>query len=146
MFKEEIIKKYSEDIEQVLEEYSEFYGKARIEAREMFRQAEDVNWNALAEFTAFEKVENDNGIEYQFVSKRITEPMFGAGAINIDRFWVTPDWTVGLAPKHVFTICAMWKYFDWNKYVEETIYEEINVKEYEWNTCAPKVSVKDIIG
>ncbi len=148
LFKEEIIKKYSEDIEKVLEEYNEFYSHAHVEAREMaremFRQAEDQNWNALAEMTAFEKVENDSGTEYQFVSKRIIEPMFSAGAIHIDRFLVTPDWTVRRVPKHVFVICAMWKYFDWNRYIEETTYEEFEQKEYDWNTCV--TTVTDILG
>ena len=145
IFKKEILERYREDIEEILEEYNEYYRHARVEAREMFRQAENPNWDALAERTAFEKVENDNGTEYRFISKRIIEPMFEAGSICIEKLLVTPDWTVRQAPKHLYPICTMWKHLNWNKFIEEVTYEETDVKEYDWNAVEPSVSLKDII-
>ena len=147
IFKKEILEKYHEDVERVLDQYSDFYRNARIEAREMFRSDEDVNWNKMAIRTAFEKCDNEAGTEYRFIEKIYIDPMFETGNVHIETFHVSMLGNVNIKPpKNIFVICALWKRFDWNRYIEEVTYEETDVKEYDWDADATTVSVTDIIG
>jgi hypothetical protein len=147
IFKKEILEKYHEDVERVLNQYNDFYRNALVEAREMFRSDEDVNWNKMAIRTAFEKCDNEAGTEYRFIEKIYTDPMFETGKTYTESFFITNNWEVGRRiPKNIFVICALWKYFNWNQFIEEVTYEEFEPKEYDWNVNATTVSVTDIIG
>jgi len=143
IFKEEIVKKNAEEIQRVLNDYNEYYGKARIEAREMFRNEEDPEWCTTAIRTAFEQVVTEVDTEYRFIEKRYIDPMFEAGIVNIETFKVTDNWTVKKAPKHIFTICALWKKYNWSRFIEETAYAEFTPKEYYWEEI-PALSTSDI--
>lgn len=132
IFKQEILEPFKEQIQKVIDEYNDFYRNARIEAREMFREAEDPNWCKTAIRTAFECIDNEAGIEYRFISKFYTDPMFDVGSVKIETCKVSPYLTVEKMPKHIYVICALWLHYNWNQYIEETIYEEIEIQEYEW--------------
>ena len=132
IFKQEILGPFKEHVQKVIDEYNEFYRSARIEAREMFREAEDPNWCKTAIRTAFEKNDTDAGIEYRFVNKFYTDPMFDVGSVKIETYKVSPDWTVERAPKHIYTICALWTYYNWSQYIEAVEYDEIEIQEYDW--------------
>jgi len=148
IFKKEILEKFSEDVERVLEEYSDFYKNAMIEAIEMFREGENKNWNKVAIRTAFEKHIGDGGcVDYRFIEKFYTDPLFEAGTMHVETFHVSMCNKVNRKPpKHIYTICTLWQYFHWNDFIEETSYTEFTPKEYDWNVEAPSVTVTDIIG
>jgi hypothetical protein len=146
IFKKEILEKFSEDVERVLQEYNDFYRKARIEAREMFREEENVRWSKTAIRTTFEKYIGESGcIDYKFIQKIYTDPMFETGNIHIETFHVSMCGKVNRKPpKHIFVLCSLWKKFKWNQFVEPVSYTEFESKEYDWTTTG--VSVTDIMG
>ena len=142
IFKKEIIEKNSKEIQRTLNQYNEYYGKARIEVREMFRSEEDPEWCAIAIKTAFEQIETEAGTEYRFIEKRFIDPMFAAGSIHIESFFITNEWTVKKAPKRLFVICALWKKYDWSRYIynEDVVYAELTPKEYYWEVAEVSIS------
>jgi len=142
LFKKEIIEKNSKEVQRTLEDYNRYYGIARIEAREMFREEEDPEWCKTAIRTAFEQVDTVAGTEYRFIEKRYIDPMFEAGSINVETFFVTNDWTVKKAPKNIFIICSLWKKYNWSRYIEDTAYAEFTPKEYYWEIA--EVSISDL--
>ena len=142
LFKKEIIEKNSKEVQRTLEDYNRYYGIARIEAREMFRSEEDPEWSTTAIKTAFEQIDTEAGIEYRFIEKRYIDPMFEAGSINIETFFVTNDWTVKKAPKNIFVLCSLWKKYNWSRYIEDTVYAEFTPKEYYWEIA--EVSISDL--
>ena len=147
IFKQEILEPFKEQIQKILDEYNGFYRNARIEAREMFREAENPDWCKTAIRTAFECVDNEAGIEYRFISKFYTDPMFDVGSVKIETCKVSPYWndyTVEKMPKHIYVICALWKKFDWNQFIEPISYKEFEPKEYEFEEI-PALSVEDIL-
>ena len=142
IFKKEIIEKNSEEVQRTLNDYNRYYGKARIEAREMFREEENPEWCTIAIRTAFEQVDTVAGTEYRFIEKRFIDPMFEAGIVSIETLHVTNNWTVKKAPKRIFTICVLWKKFNWSRYIEDAAYAEFTPKEYYWELA--EVSVSDL--
>ncbi len=144
IFKKEIIEKNAKEIQRTLNDYNKYYGIARIEAQEMFRAEEDPEWCATAIKTAFEQVDTEAGTEYRFIEKRFIDPMFAAGSIHVESFFVTSNWTVKKAPKNIFVICALWKKYNWSRYIynEDAEYVEFTPKEYYWE--AVEVSISDL--
>ncbi len=144
IFKKEILEKYSEEIQRVIDEYNDFYRNARIEAREMFREEENPNWNKTAIRSAFEKHIGESGcIDYKFIEKFYTDPMFETGDIHVETFHVSMCGKVNRKPtKHIYVLLALWKKYNWSQFIEPTSYTEFKPKEYEWESVY--VTVTDI--
>ena len=147
IFREEILEPNFEEIQRTLDRYNEHYRKARIEAREMFREEENSRWCKTAIRTAFEKRIGESGcIDYKFIEKIYTDPMFETGDIHVETFHVSMCGKVNKKPtKNIFVLCALWKKFDWNQFIEPVSYTEFMPKEYDWDADATTVSVTDII-
>ncbi len=145
IFKKEVIEPHFEEIQRVLDDYSDFYRNALVEAREMFREEENVRWRKTAIRTAFEKYIGESGcIDYKFIEKIYTDPMFETGNIHIETFHVSMYGNVNRKPpKHIFVLCALWKKFNWNQFIEPVSYTEFEPKEYEFEEI-PMLSTSDL--
>ena len=147
IFKKEILEKHREEVERVLDQYNSFYRKARIEAREMFREEENSRWNKIAIRTAFEKRVGESGcVDYKFIEKIYNDPMFETGNIHIEGFHVSMCGLVNKTPpKNIYVLCALWKHFNWDQFIETVSYSEFEPKEYDWGNGATAVYITDII-